>query len=92
MDNTEMIKNEAVDEIVTEGSEKVVDSISNRNFKGIAVIGGAMVAGALAYKFAIKPAAEAIKNKIEKRRNDKDPEGGIIDAEFEEVENDYEEE
>lgn len=93
MENTEIMNNEAVNEAVVEKAEDVVKATSNANFKGVAIAGVSMVAGALAYKFVIKPVASKIKDKREKKKKDKeDPENGVIDVEFEEVENDYEEE
>lgn len=59
-------------EEVADAAEEIVETGSDKNFGyGLAIGGAVVVIGSLAYKYAVKPLATKIKDKIKSRKNDK---------------------
>lgn len=69
MENKEIMTNE-----VTEVAEETIMDDSAKTLKTLGIIGGALLVGGLAYKYAIKPM-------IQKHKDSKNVDENIIDAE-----------
>lgn len=82
MENKDIMTNE-----VMEATEETIMNDSTKTLKTLGIIGGALLVGGLAYKYAIKPM-------IQKHKDSKNVDEDIIDAEeadFNEVSNSEEE-
>lgn len=69
MENKEIMTNE-----VMEATEETIMNDSAKTLKTLGIIGGALLVGGLAYKYAIKPM-------IQKHKDSKNVDEDIIDAE-----------
>lgn len=69
MENKEIMTNE-----VMEATEETIMNDSAKTLKTLGIIGGALLVGGLAYKYAIKPM-------IQKHKDSKNVDENIIDAE-----------
>lgn len=69
MENKDIMTNE-----VMEATEETIMNDSSKTLKALGIIGGALLVGGLAYKYAIKPM-------IQKHKDSKNVDEDIIDAE-----------
>lgn len=69
MENKDIMTNE-----VMEATEETIMNDSTKTLKTLGIIGGALLVGGLAYKYAIKPM-------IQKHKNSKNVDEDIVDAE-----------
>ena len=69
MENKDIMTNE-----VMEATEETIMNDSTKTLKTLGIIGGALLVGGLAYKYAIKPM-------IQKHKDSKNVDEDIIDAE-----------
>ena len=82
MENNEIMNNDEV----METTEEIVNTVSHSGMKTAAMIGAAMIAGALTYKFVVVPAGAKLKNWCKNRKMKVDQElENVSEDEFEEV-------
>lgn len=65
-------------EEVADAAEEIVETGSDKNFGyGLAIGGAVVVIGSLAYKYAVKPLASKIKDKIKSKKQNDESEANL---------------